>query len=94
MGANSAGLSSKLSSFNNILKQLKPSIFFIEETKLKHPGKIKIETNFVIFELNRKERNGGGIAIGVKEELKPVLISEGDDTTEILEVEASMRAES
>ena len=92
MGANSAGLSSKAASFNDVLKKLKPSIFFIEETKMKQQGNIKIEnpSNFIIFELNRKQRNGGGIAIGVKEELKPVWISEGNDTTEILVVEAGL----
>ena len=92
MGVNAAGISSKLSSFNNVLKELKPSIFFIEETKLKQPGKLKIDkpSTFVIYELNRKERNGGGIAIGVKEELKPVWIGEGNDDTEILTVEVDI----
>ena len=34
IGFNAAGLSSKLHSFNYFLGKLKPSIFFIEETKL------------------------------------------------------------
>ena len=53
MGANSAGLSSKAASFNDVLKKLKPSIFFIEETKMKQQGNIKIEnpSDFIIFEL-------------------------------------------
>ena len=61
-------------------------MIFIEETKLKRPGKLKLE-NFIIYELNRKNRSGGGLAICVIEELKPVWISEGDDTTEVLVVE-------
>ena len=54
MGANAAGISSKLYSFNDILKKLKPSIFFIEETKLKQQGNLKIDkpSNFIIDELN------------------------------------------
>ena len=53
---------------------------------MKRPGKLKLE-NFIIYELNRKNRSGGGLAICVIEELKPVWISEGDDTTEVLVVE-------
>ena len=86
MGVNSAGISSKLHSLKSVVKSLKPSVIFIEETKLKRPGKLKLE-NFIIYELNRKNRSGGGLAICVIEELKPVWISEGDDTTEVLVVE-------
>ena len=41
IGVNAAGISSKLCSFDNLLYTLKPTIFFIEETKLKTAGKIK-----------------------------------------------------
>ena len=84
MGVNAAGISSKLHSLNNVIRKLSPSIFFIQETKLKRQGKLKIEnpSKYIIYELNRKDRNGGGLAIGVVEELKPVWISEGDDITE------------
>ena len=92
MGVNAAGISSKLASLNNVLRELSPSIFFIEETKLKQQGRLKLEktNNFIIYELNRKERNGGGIAIRVREELKPTWIGEGDDNTELLVVEVEM----
>ena len=74
MGVNAAGISSKLHSLNNVIRKLSPSIFFIQETKLKRQGKLKIEnpSKYIIYELNRKDRNGGGLAIGVVEELKPV----------------------
>ena len=70
------------------LKQKKLSTF-IQETKLKQQGKIKTEQckKYQIFELNRKEKAGGGLAIGAIEEVKPVWISEGDDEVEILVVE-------
>ena len=92
MGVNAAGISSKIHSFENVLRKLNPSIFFIQETKLKRQGKLKITnpSNYIIYELNRKDRNGGGLAIGVIEELKPVWISEGDDTTEVLIVEVDV----
>ena len=92
MGVNAAGISSKMHSFNNVLRKLKPSIFFIQETKLKQQGKLKIEkpSNFIVYELNRKEKRGGGIAIGVIEQLNPVWIGEGCDNVEILVVEADL----
>ena len=89
VGINSAGLSSKLESFDALLNSINPSVFFIQETKLKQQGKIKTEQSkkYQIFELNRKEKAGGGLAIGALDEVKPVWISEGDDNLEILVVE-------
>ena len=40
LGVNAAGLRSKLFTFNKIIDELKPSVFFIEETKMKDAGKI------------------------------------------------------
>ena len=58
LGVNSAGLKSKLFTFKKVLSELKPSVFFVEETKLKDTGKIKLD-NYLIFELVRKSRDGG-----------------------------------
>ena len=55
MGANSAGLSSKKKSFESIIDNRKPSIFFLQETKMKRQGKIKIE-GYQIYELVRSEK--------------------------------------
>ena len=71
--------------FKQGVRKLQPSIFFIQETKLKRQGKLKME-NFVIYELNRKNKNGGGLAIGVLKGLSPVWISEGGDNAEVLVV--------
>ena len=89
VGTNSAGLSSKLESFDALLHSVNPSVFFIQETKFKQQGKIKTQQSkkYQIFEMNRKEKAGGGLAIGALEEVKPVWISEGDDDVEILVVE-------
>ena len=72
------------------MSELKPSIFFIEETKYKETGRIKLE-NYVIFELVRKSRDGGGLALGCVKELQPVFVREGDDNVEALSVEISVR---
>ena len=49
MGVNSAGLRSKMFTFKKVLDDLKPSVFFIEETKMKDAGKIKVD-DYVVFE--------------------------------------------
>ena len=92
VGVNSAGLSSKLSSFESMLNALKPTVYFIEETKLKSSGKIKTEScnGYQILELNRVGKSGGGLAIGALAETDPVWISEGDTEVEILVVEISV----
>lgn len=89
VGVNSAGLSSKLDSFDHILSAIQPSVFFIQETKLRKQGRIKTQNskNYSIFELVRKDKQGGGLAVGVVKDLEPVWISEGDDDIEILVVQ-------
>ena len=69
-----------------MLKDLQPSIFFVEETKMRRQGRIKTKNSekYVIYELIKIARAGGGLAIGVVKELNPTWVSEGDDMTEIL----------
>ena len=75
-----------LFTFKKVLTDLKPSVFFIEETKLKDTGRIKLE-NYVIFEKPRKtQNNGGGVAIGCKKELNPVWVKEGQNDVEALSI--------
>ena len=91
IGINAAGLRPKLFTFKKILHELKPSVFFIEETKYKDEGKIKLE-NYVIFELVRKSRNGGGgLALGCEKNLHPVWVREGNDEVEALSVVISVK---
>ena len=86
MGVNSAGLSSKLTTFRKVISELKPSVFFIQETKFKTEGKLKLE-NYTIFELVRKSKDGGGLAIGCENHLKPAWVREGNDDVEALSVD-------
>ena len=72
--------------FKKVLQDLKPSVFFIEETKLKDVGRIKLD-NYILFEKPRKSRiNGGGVAIGCIRELNPVWVKEGQNDVEALSV--------
>ena len=87
MGVNAAGLRSTNLTFKKVLNELQPSAFFVEETKLKEAGKIKLD-NYIIFEKVRKDgNNGGGIAFGCLPELKPVWLREGEDPVEALSVQ-------
>ena len=92
VGANGAGISSKFDSFDNMLKTLLPSVFFLQETKVKQQGRIKTSEcgKYQIFELIRKDKQGGGLAIGALHDVNPVWISKGDDEVEILVVEISV----
>ena len=87
MGVNAAGLRSKLFTFKKVLEELKPSVFFIEETKLKESGKIKFD-NYIVFEKVRKTKvNGGGLAIGCVKELNPTWVREGEEEVEALSID-------
>ena len=86
LGVNSAGLRSKLSTFHKVINDLKPSVFFIQETKLKEEGHVKID-DYVIFEkLRSTKKNGGGLAIGAKPEFNPIWVKEGDEDVETLSI--------
>ena len=82
LGINAAGLSSKLKSFEFIVNKNNINLFFVQETKLSTSGKLKFNgsENFDIYELNRKDKSGGGIAIGASSHLNSVLVREGDNT--------------
>ena len=80
---NAAGLGSKKMTFRNVIAELRPSVFFVQETKFKEAGKFKMD-NFIIYELVRQSKNGGGLALGVAKELNPAWVREGDDTVEAL----------
>ena len=80
-----------MTSFRNVLIELKPAVFCVEETKLKDEGRIKIE-NYDIFELVRGNRDGGGgLALGCLKELKGVLVRTGQDKVEALSVDLFFR---
>ena len=92
LGVNAGGLRPKLSTLITILSELKPSVFLIEETKYKEEGKLKLNSNYVIFESVRKSKDGGGgLAVGCDKSLHPVFLREGDGNVEALSVSISVR---
>ena len=89
-GVNAAGIRSKIKSFDQVLKQLKPQIWMLQETKLRANETLKCEASddFQIYYLNRQESQGGGLALGVIKDIESTLIREGDDDIEVLSVQA------
>ena len=91
LGVNTAGLRPKLLTFKKVIKELMPSVFFLEETKYKDTGRLKL-ANYDIFELVRESRDGGGgLALGCLKELQPAWVREGDDQVEALSVEICLK---
>ena len=86
MGVNCAGLRPKLLTFKKVISELKPSAFFLQETKFNEVGKLK-HKNHIIFEKVRKDRDGGGLAFGCIPDLTPAFVREGEDSVEALSVQ-------
>ena len=91
LGVNAAGIFSKWTTFKKILYELEPAVFFIEETKCKVKGKLKLD-NYCIYEQIRdidptkKGQVGGGLALGCKSVLQPMWVRDGGKDVEALSV--------
>ena len=94
LGVNAAGILTKIDSFDKWIKDKKPAIFVIQESKV--PQKGKIESNQLIgfqqYELIRSQNPnlGGGLCIGITKDLHSVQVREGDDECECLTVEVTI----
>ena len=92
LGTNADGLTTKKESFFNLLDDEKPSIFTIQETKLKREKQIE-KPGYKIFEKIRENKSGGGIMIGIETGLsrkEPVIIFNGDKEVEMMLIEISL----
>ena len=85
-GINAAGIKSKTESFNNVLTNLKPHIWMVQETKLKPHERINCEAlnDYQVFYLYRHDSQGGGIALGITKKLESTFVTEGNDDTEVM----------
>ena len=94
MGVNAAGLASKLDTFDHAVKSLQAKLFFVQEVKQRSVGNIKTDclSNYQLFELARtKQRvSGGGLMIGVDNNLQALQVRQGDDEVECLSVVVSV----
>ena len=63
----------------------------MQETKLPQKQLFKSDTSeYVIFRLEREKSGGGGIALGVVQDLNPILIRMGNDATEAISVKINI----
>ena len=90
MGNNVDGINKKLEALENIILTENPSVLFFQETKEGRSGKIKTPSSsqYTWYEIHRtknaeKGEKGGGLAIGVLNDLDPSWISEGDDDADL-----------
>ena len=91
IGRNANGILSKKDSLFQIVDQLKPSVLYLQESKVNKKGLIKIE-GYEIFEYVRSNSNGGSLLTAVHSNLQPVFIS-GEETeteAEILVIQAKL----
>ena len=80
-----------MATFIKVLTDLNPSVFFVQESKLKEEGKLNFN-NYVLFEMIRKNREGGGLLLGCIKELKPVLVRRGSDDVEAMSIDIFVKA--
>ena len=70
LGANAAGIKSKMTTLKKIVSEENVNIFFLQETKNRETGQIKLDSDFIIFERVRPIRDGGGgVALGCQKDL-------------------------
>ena len=94
LGINSAGILSKLDSFDHWLKESNPQIFSIQETKVQNTGQVQSKTldSYQLYELIRDNNpgQGGGLCIGVSKDLPSCLLREGGQEVECLSVQVQV----
>ena len=64
----------------------------MQETKLKPNENLKFELSkkYQIYYLSRQDSDGGGLAIGVSDDIKSTLVREGDDKREVLVIQIEL----
>ena len=64
----------------------------IQETKLNSNEHIKCEAlkDFQVFYLNRQESQGGGVALGIKNDIESTLIRDGNNEAEVISVQVEV----
>ena len=79
LGVNVNGIRGKWASFKNVISNIKPLVWNIQETKCMKEGGLKLN-GFRVFEQVRTKQDGGvGLALGCSIKLSPVLTRYGGD---------------
>ena len=90
IGINANGVKSKWGTFKKLIREAKPSVWSMQETKCNVKGQFKLDDYFV-YELIREDKAGGGLAIGALKDLNPAWIKEGNDDVEAITIEINVK---
>ena len=88
LGSNAAGLLNKVESFKRNISLFNPAVYFVQESKVPHKGKVKL-SDYVIFEQIHKDGNGGGLLTALHTNLNPVSVGT-ECEEEVLVVQADI----
>ena len=88
-GVNPAGIRSKWPTWRKIVTQSGARLWTMQETKSAQANQLKMD-DFVIYERIRTNKEGGGVAIGAKKDLNPVLIAEGEENVEAISIDINL----
>ena len=89
-GFNPNGAKSKLTTIKKLFRETHSAIVTMQETKCNQFGLINLDGYFT-YEHLRSNREGGGVALSARKELKPAFISDGGDKAEALTVDIHVK---
>ena len=93
LSTNAADLYHKSEDLKNKVRYFESGIFAIQETHFRKKGRFKMQ-DYHVFESIRKNKEKGGSMLGIHVGLDPVLISEYNETFELLVVEVKVGSKS
>ena len=89
IGNNAAGLLNKKQSLLHCIDKYSPGVLYIQETKCRMKGLVKID-DYIIFEKIRSNGGGGGLLTAVHGNIDPIAIETCENDHEVLVVEGKL----
>ena len=91
LGVNVNRIRGKWASFKNVISNIKPLVWNIQERKCMKEGGLKLNGFRVFEQVRTKQDGGGGLALGCSIKLSPVLTRCGGDQVEALSVNIKLQ---
>ena len=89
-GFNPKGFKSKITTIRKLVRDSNSSIVTMQETKCNQVGQINLD-GFYTYEHIRSHKEGGGVALCARKELKPTFINDGGDEVEAITVNIHLK---
>ena len=90
-GMNPDGAKSKMTTIKRLIRESKATVISMQETKLSNPGQLQFD-GFFTYEHNRKNRDGGGVALSALKELNPAFVCDGGEDAEAVTVDIHLKS--